>query len=404
MKIMYLTDVGLDTPNSNNHLVISMISDFLKAGHYVYLVQSHSTGEYKDIPEEFLANSHFDSDTINKPVVARSDFVKRYLSAIKYEFDARKKWKLKIADVDIVILQSHYTAVYAAFLLKRYKKKVVFNIYDIFPGEAYTNGNIKSKVIYNFFSNIQKYLYKHCDAFFTLTRDTKNTLIELGVNEKKIDIIPNWFDETKINAVPFNINSFAKENGLHPDVYYVQYAGQIGVSYDFDFILDVAKEIENRKDIVFQLVGEGLCLQRLKDRVKSENITNVQFIPWQPLNKISDLYSACTLELIPLRKDVIKNSYPSKILPLMACRRVPVISVEKDSFFYKEINEKKIGVATPLGDKKAFVHSILFLIDNDLEREKMQDNAYRYVYKNFTSSINTQKMLKRFEKMVGKLK
>lgn len=401
MEIMYLTDVGLDTPNSNNHLVISMLEAFLEAGHSVYLVQSHSTGTYRDIPEELLKFEKFDSDTISKPVVKRSNFVKRYLCSIKYEFDARKQWKKKIENVDIVILQSHYTAVYSAFLLKQFNKKVVFNIYDIFPGEAYTNGNIQNKFVYNFLKKIQEYLYKHCDAFFTLTEDTKKTLIELGVREKDIEIIPNWFDDTKINEVDFAHNTFVKENNLENGKHYVQYAGQLGVSYDFDLILDVAKELTCREDIVFQIVGEGLRLEHLKHRVKTEDIKNVQFIPWQPLARIAEMYSACTLQIIPLRRDVIKNSYPSKILPLMACRRIPVISVEQDTNFYREINENIVGIATPLADKDALSKSIVFLIDNSEIRSEMENNAYKYVRSKYTASINTKKMLKKFEEMLG---
>ena len=56
---MYLTDVGFDTPNSNNNIVLSMLKEFLTAGEYVYLIQSHSTGTYPDIPDELINHSKF---------------------------------------------------------------------------------------------------------------------------------------------------------------------------------------------------------------------------------------------------------------------------------------------------------------------------------------------------------
>ena len=67
MRIMYLTDVGFDTPNSNNHLVLSMLELFLKNGHQVYLVQSHSSGRSDDIPVELVKYEGFMCDTIIKP-------------------------------------------------------------------------------------------------------------------------------------------------------------------------------------------------------------------------------------------------------------------------------------------------------------------------------------------------
>lgn len=401
MKIMYLTDVGLDTPNSNNHLVISMLKSFVDAGHETYLVQSHSTGVYADIPKELEENKLFSCDTVPKAVVGRSNFVKRYLSAILYEYKAYKKWKKHIKDIDIVVLQSHYTAVYSAFLLNRYRKKVVFNIYDIFPGEAYTNGNIKSKFVYDFFKTIQGYLYKHCDKFFTLTQDTKETLISLGVEESKIVIIPNWFDESKLSKIEFENNKFAQEYSLSKEKKYIQYAGTVGVSYDFELVLDVASRLAYREDLVFQIVGEGLKLEELKEQVLKRGLSNVQFLPWQPLERLSDVYSACTVQIVPLRSDVIRNSYPSKILPLMACERIPVVSVEKDSFFYKEINENAIGIATPLGDVDALANSILSCVDGEAERERMQIKAKEYVYRKHTAKENTERMLKAFKDMQG---
>lgn len=400
MNIMYLTDVGFDTPNANNRLIISMLQEFMENGNNVYLVQSHSTGIYEDVPEILKNNPNFFYDTVKKKNVKKTDFVKRYLNGIKYQFDAKKKWKKKIQDIDVILLQSHYTAWVAAYLLKKYKIKIFFNIYDIFPGDAYINGNIKSKFIYNCFSLLQKYLYKKCDMFFTLTEDTKKTLVNLGVKINNISIIPNWFDNKKIFEIPANKNRFIKKYNLDFSKKYIQYAGTIGVSYDFGLILKLAKQLSYRSDIIFQIVGEGLFLEDIKKEAKNMALTNVQFLPWQSEEIISDVYSAATLQIVPLKRDVIKNSYPSKILPLMGCSRVPIISVEEDSFFYKEINEKKVGFACPSGDIDKLKEKILYLIDNPEVLEEYQNNAYRYVNEKFTSIENTKKMLDEFKKIL----
>lgn len=399
MQIMYITDVGLDSPNSNNHLVISMLKEFLDADYGVYLVQSHSTGKYPDVPSELNQYPKFCADIINKPVVAKKNFVKRYLSAIIYELKAWSKWRKRIKDIDIVVLQSHFTAVYTALLLHRYHKKVVFNIYDIFPGEAYTNGSIKSKFVYDTFCLLQKIIYKTSTKFFTLTEDTKRTLISLKVDKEKIDVIPNWFDDKTIKEVEFEHNSFAKEFNMDKSKKYIQYAGSIGVAYDFDTLLDVAVLLKHRKDIVFQLVGEGLFLEKVQKRIIDEKIENVQLIPWQPLERLAEVYSACTIQIVPLRKDVIRNSYPSKILPLMACSRVPVIAVEEDSFFYNDINENCVGISTPLGDSKALAESICKLVDNDELRHTYEANAKKYVYERYTAENNIKIMMEKFEEL-----
>lgn len=400
MNIMYITDVGFDNPNGTNRLIISMLNEFMESGHKIYLVQSHSTGRYDDIPLELKNNKNLSYDIVPKKNVPKNRFIQRYLNGIKFEFDAKKRWKAKIKNIDIVLVQSHYTAWCTIWLLRKYKVKIAFNIYDIFPGAAYTNGHIKNKFIYNCFDILQKYIYIKSDLLFTLNEDTKKTLSNLGVQTNKISIIPNWFDNKKVFEIPASKNRFIKKYNLDFSKKYIQYAGTIGVSYDFGLILKLAKQLSYRSDIIFQIVGEGLFLENLKKEAKNMSLTNVQFLPWQSEEIISNVYSAATLQIVPLKKDVIKNSYPSKILPLMGCSRVPIISVEEDSFFYKEINEKKVGFACPSGDINKLKEKILYLIDNPEVLEEYQNNAYRYVNEKFTSIENTKKMLDEFKKIL----
>ncbi len=396
MKILYLIDFGFDSSNGSSHLVIRMIHDFLEAGHEVYLVESHSTGQFSDIPPVLQGYSKLTYDIVNRPSLPKKSFVKRYLSGIAFEFRAYQKWKKRIDDIDIVIHHSHYTSPFAALLLKKYKKNVIFNIYDIFPGEAYTNGNISSKFVYNTFDFLEKIIYKTSTHIFTLTEDTKRTLKNLGVPDEKITIIPNWFDDSAICEIKSSENTFIQDFSMGSEKKYIQYAGTLGVSYDFDLILDVAKRMSYRKDIIFQIVGEGIHLKRLKQRVEQEKITNVLFVPWQPMERLSEVYSSCTLQIVPLKKDVIKHSYPSKILPLMACGRIPIVSVESDSYFYGDINKNKVGIAVNLGDIDALIENILLFVDDTALRTQYEVNAKKYIYERYTATESIKRMLEVF--------
>ena len=398
MKIMYLNDTGFDSPNSNNHLVLSMLLAFLEKGHSVYYVGSHSVGVFPDIPNELKSYQSFDFDIINKRAVERKKLIKRYLTAVKYEYCAKSKWKKKIDSVDIVIVQSHYTAFFTFKLLKKYKKKTVFNIYDIFPGATFESSGMRSKIVYKLFYKLQKYIYRNAVSIFTLTNDTKKTLLSIGVDDKKIYIVPNWFDNSKIKNTTYD--SFLKDFGLSKDKKYIQYAGQIGMSYDFRFIIEVAESLKSREDIVFEFVGEGLYLKEIKKLVLERELNNIVFIPWQPLERLSEVYSSCTLQMVPLKKGIIYNSYPSKILPLMGCEKTAVISVENDSFFFEEMTNKKIAYCVPLNDVTAFKNAVVTLCDNEKMRRVFEKNALHYVNANYTAKENTNRMLKIFEKML----
>ena len=398
MNIMYINDTGFDSPNSNNHLVLSMLVHFLDEGHSVYYVGSHSVGTFDDIPLELKDKASFSFDIIHKPVIRRNQLVRRYLSAILFEIRARKQWKKKVRKTDIVIVQSHYTAFFTFKFLKKFKKKTVFNIYDIFPGSSFKASGLSSKLVYKFFYNMQQYIYKTVSCIFTLTEDTKSSLLHLGVSEQKIHIIPNWFDNNTICET--DSHSFMGKYNLVPDKKYVQYAGQIGISYDFHFIVDVADCLKDRIDIVFEFVGEGLYLEEIKDEVKKRRLNNFVFIPWQPLENLAEVYSSCTIQMVPLKEDIIFNSYPSKILPLMGCKRTAVISVEKDSFFYNEMNSKGTAICVPIDDIQAFKDAIIKLCDDDGYRHSYETRAYNYVLEHHTAYDIIDEMISIFNNLM----
>ena len=93
MKIMYLTAEGFDTPNPNNQLVMTMLDDFLSYGIGVYLVQSHKTGTYDDIPDCLKYKAGLTYDIIQRPVINKTNFIKRYLDELKYLWRAKKDGK-----------------------------------------------------------------------------------------------------------------------------------------------------------------------------------------------------------------------------------------------------------------------------------------------------------------------
>ena len=74
---------------------------------------------------------------------------------------------------------------------------------------------------------------------------------------------------------------------------------------------------------------------------------------------VSDVYSACSVCLIPLKKGIIGNSVPSKAGLVMACRRPIVNSVDYDSHYFSMFNENQIGISVSNEDSEAVVKAIL---------------------------------------------
>lgn len=393
MKILYITTEGFDTPSPNNQMAMTMIDKFLASGFMVHLIESSRKKINADIPQILENREGFSYDIVQRKVIDKTKFVKRFIDEAKYSIQCWKKWR-KIKDNDIVFLQSCPTVVFTILLLKLFNKKpIVYNVYDVFPGHAYDIGVIKSKLIYNVFKIMQKITYKASTIITVLSEDMKKKIIEQGVEAEKIRIIPPWYNENEIKEIKTEDNKFIQKYKLNTNKFYVQFAGTIGYIFDYKTVIEVAKLLKYKKNIELQIIGDGNTKEKFEREVELCNLENIKFYPLQPLDIVPDVYSACSICFIPLVKGVIGNGVPSKAPLLMACKRVIVNSVEKDSEYYKIFNKNNIGISVNIGDYQGIVDAILYLYKNPEILKQMEINAKTYGEENYTASKNIQKLI-----------
>lgn len=400
MKILYITAEGFDTPNPNNQMAEVMIRDFLHNGHSVHLVQSHRKGVNPDIPKSLEDKPNLTVDTIIRQVVDKTNFIKRYLNDVKYAFSAMKYWK-KVKDVDVIYLQSNPTILYPMLLLRLFKRRIpiVYSIYDVFPGHAYDIGVINSKLIYNIMRIMQKPCYRMAMAITVLSEDMKIKVVEQGAKPDDVYVVPAWYDVSTTKEIPNEENRFLQKYNLTKDKFCVQFAGTIGFVFNYKTVIELAKRLKEHKDIEIQIIGDGNVKNDFVAEAEALKLTNITFYPLQPIKIVPDVYSACDICIIPLKKGVIGNGVPSKAPILMACKRVIVNSVEIESNYAQMYSEHNMGIAVDIFDYDGLADAIIKL-KNSLEQLKvMAENAYNYGKENYSSDASTAKLMDIFEKV-----
>lgn len=392
MKILFLTSEGFDTPNSINHLCETLLEDALKSGLEVHCISSHKTGQYADIPAELLQYPNFTYDIIQRKNVNKNNFIKRYLDEVQYAFQARKIWKKQGHTYDAVLLQSNPNSVVNAVLLSCLKKPIILNLYDVFPGHAMSIGVIKNKLVYHVLRLIQKILYRKCTYVVAMSDDMKKQLLAEKVSEEKIVVINNWFDDEIFKMIPRTENTFFQKYQLDIDKFYVQFAGLLGYVFDYKMYVDVAEKLQDHPEIVFQLIGDGNQKQIILEEIERRGLTNIQYYPWQPLDIIAHVYSACDVGIIPLKQGVIGNGIPSKACQLMAARRTILNSVE-ESDYTALFDEYKMGVNVTNHDAQSVADEILRLSQDEALRAEIGENACRYAWDHYSRQKNTAQFI-----------
>lgn len=399
MKILYITAEGFDTPNPNNQMAEIMIRDFIDNGYSVHLIQSRRKRINPDIPESLRNRSNFVCDTVERKVVDKTNFIKRYISDVRFAFQTMKYWK-KVKDADVVYLQSNSTIIFSMILLKLFKRlPIVYSVYDVFPGHAYDIGVITSKFIYNVLRIIQKPCYKMATAITVLSEDMKSKVVLQGADPESIYIVPPFFDVETAKEVPYEENRFMQKYGLKNDKFYVQFAGTIGYVFNYKTVIELAKRLINESDISIQIVGDGNVKEEFMQEAKRLNLTNIQFYPLQPIELVPDVYSACNLGIIPLQKGVIGNGVPSKAPILMACKRVVVNSVEINSDYAQMFLKNNIGVSLDIDDYDNLASQIIRLKNSKDILNVMTENAYEFSKNNYSSTQCVKKIMDIFEKL-----
>lgn len=323
MKILYITAEGFDTPNPNNQMAEVMIRDFLQNRHSVHLVQSHRKGVNPDIPKSLEGEPNLTVDTVVRKAVDKTNFIKRYLNDVKYAFSAMKYWK-KVKDADVIYLQSNPTIIYPMLLLRLFMRRVpiVYSIYDVFPGHAYDIGVINSKLIYNIMRIMQKPCYRMATAITVLSEDMKVKVVEQGAKPDAVYVVPAWYDVSTTREITNEENRFLQKYNLTKEKFCVQFAGTIGFVFNYKTVIELAKRLKEHTDIEIQIIGDGNVKKEFVAEAEALELTNISFYPLQPIEIVPDVYSACDICIIPLKKGVIGNGVPSKAPILMACKRV----------------------------------------------------------------------------------
>ena len=398
MKILFLAS-SLRVPNPSWHLMKALMEDVLDSGIEIHAIQRHrSDATMPPFPDSILNHKNFSYTEVPCKLIDKKKFVKRYLEAMGYSWKLRKHIR-KNNDYDIIFMQSSINSFFTMCYARHFAKKrpVIFNSQDMFPGSAIASGSMPRKWMQKIFYAMQRYAYKKMTMFTAISEDMKIKLIEQGVPADKIKVIVNWYDDSAVREIAWEDNRFVKQENMSKDIFYVQYAGTMGTNFNPDIILDAAERLREYPDIVFQMLGNGVRRDKFESEAKKRGLDNIVFLPLQPQDMVSDVYSACSVCLLPLKRGVIGNSVPSKAGLLLACRRVIINSVDAGSDYGEMFEREKVGFSADTSDADKVARDILYLYNNPNIREEYADRAKKYGKKEYSRTVNTKKYLELFK-------
>ena len=400
MKILLLANYFKPEVASSPYLSENYRQAFAAAGFEMVLhTPVPSRGISQEVRQEYC-NRLYEEELDGKLKIHRFPLMKEGRNpiqrAFRYTLSIGKLYRraLKEKDIDVLFISS--TPPINGLMFPGIKKKlgcrIVYNLQDIFP-DSLVNAKMTKKgtFLWKIGRKIEDFTYRHADQIIVISEDFKRNIMEKGVPEEKIVIIPNWVDTDQVYPIAREENVLFDRYGLDREKFYICYSGNVGHSQNLQLLLDAAKAVAAElPDVHFVIIGEGAAKEELAKAVADAHIRNMTLLPFQPYEDIAHVFSLGDAGLIISKPGIGGSSVPSKTWSIMAAERPVLSSFDADSALAKQIEATGCGLNAPAGDLDALISSIKQLHQDRGAAETMGKTGREYVLANLSKEKCTR--------------
>ena len=231
--------------------------------------------------------------------------------------------------------------------------------------------------------SFDRFILHSFDVVSTISQRMCDLLKGKGVPTERIYFFPNWVDTELIYPIDSDENPIRREIGLDNKDIVVLYSGNMGEKQGLDIVIDAARILQPDKNIRFVLCGEGAAKESLL--VRANGLSNVLFLPLQPVERLNLLLNMADIHVLPQRPDAADLVMPSKLSGMLASGK-PVIATALPE---EEVGQvvSQVGLLVPPGNPMALAEAIRSLArDADL-RASLGQKGRRYVTAHYAREI-----------------
>jgi glycosyltransferase involved in cell wall biosynthesis len=295
-----------------------------------------------------------------------SDYVSFYIGA---------SWRLlRLPSHDVVMALTTPPLIgVAALLIGRLRRmRVILLVQDVYPDIAVALGALRStSPVTKALQWISSQTLKRSDRIVVLSESMRKRITaKVGdARASRIDVIHNWADGTNILPLNDASNPFAAKHNL-AGCFVVLFSGNFGRVNDFSTVLEAARLLRDRPDIVFVFVGGGAKENEIREFRREHDLDNVKVAPYEPRHLLRYSLTAGHALLVTLSDGLAGLSVPSKAYAIMAAGRALLFVGDPQSDIARIITENHCGGVVQSGDSKGLSELITTWSS---ERVKVED-------------------------------
>lgn len=247
--------------------------------------------------------------------------------------------------------------------------RAVLQVQDLETDAAFAMGHLKGQSLADAAAGFERFVRGGFDRIITISNRMAERIAEKGVAPDRITVIRNWVDVAKIQPVG-RPSAYRAELGLGEGAFVALYAGALGAKQGVNLLIEAARALRDRPDIVFVVAGDGPMRGALE--VAAVDLPNLRLLPFQPEERFSEFLGLADVHLMPQEKGAADLMLPSKLGGMLASGRPLLVTADPGTELADFLGEA--AVLTPPGDAPALIAALRGLAetpDRDSEDRRL---------------------------------
>ena len=261
---------------------------------------------------------------------------------------------------------------------KLWGAKLIINVQDLQLDAAKSLGMVDKLPLIDFMHNIEKFTYRHSDLVTTISSAMIELVKNKGVHPDKLYLWPNWIDVDSAISKGEK-GGFREKFPQYENKVIIGYAGNVGVKQGLSTLIELSARYNAQNNISFLIIGEGGDLLNLKTMAEQMKIRNLEFIDFLSQEDYFNFLSDADLVFLSQKRDSGDVYFPSKLLGIMAKKKLIFVSADRESELYKVIEDNDLGMLSDFED----IDQMQICLDNFLENQNKfttnKSNAFNFV-------------------------
>jgi len=261
------------------------------------------------------------------------------------------------------------------------------HIQDLQIDMAKELGMIKNKRFLNIMFALETFIFKRSTVLSTISEGMVRKVSKKQQVTTQCVLFPNWVDSAFIKPLPAD-QSLRAELGLRPTDKVMLYSGTLGEKQGLELIIEAARSFVERSDVKFLIFGTGGGKDRLTALVSQYGLTNVQFHPLQPYEKLSALLATADIHLVLQKKSASDLVLPSKLTGILAAGGCVMVSALPGTSLYDSVSLHNMGFLIEPESIEALVMGIEQALERDLTAYRKNARYYAERYLSKEAALN----------------